>query len=109
MKQFSKEVSDRQIAYQLASSILFLEKIQLICHSYYYVNANRVRFLYRLRQGTWDMMFDGGKTATSILKEASAKRNQEFNNSVSKKGWCENIKALGIRTFDWGPLFEVGE
>jgi hypothetical protein len=55
------------------------------------------------------MMFDGGKTSTSIMNEASARRNQEFNNSVSKKEWCEGIKALGIKTFGWGPLFEVDQ
>jgi len=54
-------------------------------------------------------MFGPGKTSTSIMKEASARRNQEFNNSVSKKEWREGIKAFGIKTFSWGPLFEVGE
>jgi hypothetical protein len=73
------------------------------------VNASRARYNYILRQGTWAMMFGPGKTSTSILNEARAKRNQEFNNSISKKEWCENIKAFGVKTFGWGPLFEVGE
>jgi hypothetical protein len=55
------------------------------------------------------MMFGPGKTSTSILNEASAKRNKEFNNSISKKEWCEHIKAFVIETFGRGPLFEVGE
>jgi hypothetical protein len=110
MRQLSQQkLSDREIANQLASTILWLEKVQLICPSYYYVNARRVRFEYLLRQGTWAMMFGVGTTSTSIMNEASAKRNQEFNNSVSKKEWCEGIKAFGIKTFGWGPLFEVGE
>jgi len=49
------------------------------------------------------MMFGPGKTSTSIMNEASARRNQEFNNSVSKKEWREGIKAFGIKTFSWGP------
>jgi hypothetical protein len=109
MKQFPKDVSDRQIAIQLASSIFFLEKLQLVCPSYFYVNANRVRYTYLLRQGTWAMMFGVGKTATSILNEVSAKRNEDFNNTISKKEWCERVKALGIKTFSWDFLFEVGE
>ena len=78
-------MSDREIANQLASSIIWLEKVQLVCPSYYYVNAGRARYNYLLRQGTWSMMFGPGKTSTAILNEASAKRNQEFNNSTSKK------------------------
>jgi len=110
MKQLSKQnMSDREIANQLASSIIWLEKVQLVCPSYYYVNASRARYDYLLRQGTWAMMFGPGKTSTSILNEASAKRNQEFNNSISKTEWCETIKAFGVKTFGWGPLFEVGE
>jgi hypothetical protein len=110
MKQLSQQkLSDREIANQLASTIIWLEKIQLICPSYYYVNASRARFDYLLRQGTWAMMFGPGKTSTSIMNEASAKRNQEFNNSISKKEWCEGIKAFGIKTFGWGPLFEVDQ
>jgi hypothetical protein len=110
MRQLSQQkLSDREIANQLASTIIWLEKIQLICPSYYYVNARRVRFEYLLRQGAWAMMFDGGRTGTSIMNEASAKRNQEFNNSVSKKEWCEGIKTFGIKTFEWGPLFEADE
>ena len=35
------------------------------------------------------------------MNEASAKRNQEFNDGVSKKEWCEGIKAFGIKTFGW--------
>jgi hypothetical protein len=109
MKQFPKKLSDRDIAYQLASTIIMLEKIQLICPSYYYVNARRARFEYLLLQGTWAMMFGPGKTSTSIMNEASAKRNQEFYNSVSKKEWCERIKAFGIKTFGWGGLFKVDD
>jgi hypothetical protein len=110
MRQLSQQkLSDRDIANQLASTIIWLEKVQLICPSYYYVNARRARFDYLLRQGTWAMMFGPGKTSTSIMNEASAKRNQEFNNSVSKKEWCEGIKAFGIKTFGWGPLFEVDD
>jgi hypothetical protein len=108
MKQGSN-MSDREIANQLASSIIWSEKVQLVCPSYYYVNASRARYDYLLRQGTWAMMFGPGKTSASILNEASAKRNQEFNNSISKKEWCANIKAFGVKTFGWGPLFEVGE
>ena len=93
----------------MASTIIWLEKVQLTCPSYYYVNERRVRFDYLVRQGTWAMMFGPGKTSTSIMNEASAKRNQEFNNSVSKKEWCEGIKAFGIKTFGWGPLFEVDQ
>ena len=110
MRQLSEQkMSDREIANQLASTIIWLEKIQLLCSSYYYVNVNRVRYSYILRQGTWSMMFGPGKTSTSILNEASAKRNQEFNNSLSKKEWCESVKAYGIKMFSWGPLFEVGD
>ena len=110
MKQLSKQnLSDRQIANQLASAIFLSEKVQLVCQSYYYVNASRARYDYLMPQGTWAMMFGPGKTSTSILNEASAKRNQEFNNSISKKEWCENIKAFGVETFGWGPLFELGE
>jgi hypothetical protein len=110
MRQLSQQkLSDREIANQLASTIIWLEKVQLICPSYYYVNARKARFDYLLRQGTWAMMFGPGKTSTSIMNEASAKRTQEFNNSVSKKEWCEGIKAFGIKTFGWGPLFEVDQ
>jgi hypothetical protein len=109
MRQLSQQkLSDREIANQLASTIIWLEKVQLICPSYYYVNAPRVRFDYLLRQGTWAMMFGPGKTSTSIMNEASAKRDQEFSNSVSKKEWCEGIKAFGVKTFGWGSLFEPG-
>jgi hypothetical protein len=108
MRQFSQQkLSARETANQLASTIIWLEKVQLICPSYYYVNARRARFDYLLRQGTWAMMFGPGKTSTSIMNEASARRNEEFNNSVSKREWCEGIKAFGIKTFGWGPLFEV--
>ena len=92
-------MSEREIANSLASEIIWLEKIQLICPSYYYVNARRARFEYLLRQGAWAKMFGPGKTSTSIMNEASAKRNQEFNNNLSKKDWCEGIKAFGIKTF----------
>jgi hypothetical protein len=107
MRQLSQQkLSDRDIANQLASTIIWLEKIQLICPSYYFVNAPRARFNYLLRQGTWSMMFRPGKTSTSMT---SAKRNQEFNNSVSKKEWCDGIKTFGVKTFGWGSLFEPGE
>jgi len=108
MRQLSQQkLSDREIANQLASAIIWSEKVQLICPSYYYVNARKAHFDYLLRQGTWAMMFGPGKTSTSIMNEASARRNQEFNNSVSKKEWCEGIKAFGTKAFGWGPLFEV--
>ena len=110
MRQLSQQkLSDREIANQLASTIVWSEKIQTVCPSFYYVNARRARFDYLLRQGTRAMMFGPGKTSTSIMNEASARRNKEFNNSVSKKEWCEGIKAFGIKTFGWGPLFELGE
>lgn len=104
-----QKLSDRQIANQLASTIIWLEKVQLICPSYYYVNARRARFEYLLHQGTWAMMFGPGKTSTSIMNEASAKRNQEFNNNVSKQNWCEGIKAFGTKMFGWEPLFEADQ
>jgi hypothetical protein len=88
---------------------MWLEKVQLICPTYYYVNARRARFEYLLRQGTWALMFGPGKTSTSIMNEAASKRNEEFNNNVSKKEWCEGIKTFGVKTFGWGPLFEVDQ
>jgi hypothetical protein len=109
MKQFPKDFSDREIANQLASSIIWLEKVQTFCSSYYYVNADRARHIYLLRQGTWSMMFRPGKTSTAIMNEASAKRNREFNNSASKQQWCEDVKAFTVKTFGWGPMFEIGE
>ena len=102
-------LSERETANQLASTMWWMEKMVLVCPSFFYVNASRARFYYLLRQGTWDIMFDGGKTATSILTENSARRIAEYNNSVSKKEWCESIKAFGIKTFAWEPIFEVGE
>ena len=110
MRQFSQQkLSDREIANQLASSIWWSEKVQLLCPSYFYVSARRARYDYLLRQGTWNMMFGPGKTATSILNEAAARRNEEFNNVVgaAKGAWCESVKAFGIKTFGWGPLFEA--
>jgi hypothetical protein len=110
MRQLSQQgLSDREIANQLASSIWWSEKVQLLSPTYFYVNARRARYDYILRQGTWNMMFDGGKTATSILKEAAARRNEDFNNVPgSQKGaWCESVKAFGIEHFGWGPLFEA--
>jgi squalene cyclase len=110
MRQLSQQkLSDRQIANQLASSIWWSEKLQLVCPSYFYVNRERARFDYLLRMGTWYTFFGVGKTATSILNEASAKRNENFNNEVNKKAWCESLKAFGIKTFGWGDLFEEGE
>jgi hypothetical protein len=110
MRRLSQQkLSDREIANQLASSIWWSEKVQLLCPTYFYVNARRARYDYLLRQGTWNIYFGVGKTATSILNEASARRNEEFNNVVgaAKGAWCESVKAFGIKTFGWGPLFEV--
>jgi hypothetical protein len=109
MKQFPKSMSDREIAVQLASTIYFLEKIQLLCPRYFYVNAKRVRYSYVLRLGTWMTMFGPGKTSTSILNEVTAKKNQDFNNTINKQGWCERVKELGTKAFSWGWLFEEGE
>jgi hypothetical protein len=112
MQQFKKQnMSLRETANQLASSIWWSEKVQLLCPSYLYVNARRARYDYLLRLGTWSMMFGVGKTATSILNEASARRNEEFNNVVgaAKGAWCESVKAFGIEHFGWAPLFEVGD
>jgi hypothetical protein len=55
------------------------------------------------------MMFGVGKTATSILNKAAARRNEEFNNVVgAKKGvWCESVKPFGIEHFGWSFLFEA--
>jgi hypothetical protein len=75
--------------------------------SYYYVNAKAVRWTYLMRQGTWGMMFGPGKTSTSILNETSAKRNEDFNNKVSKKDWCEGIKEFGIKRLGWDYLFKA--
>jgi hypothetical protein len=112
MRQLSQQkMSARKIANQLASSIWWSEKVQLLCPSYFYVNARRARYDYLLRQGTWNMMFGPGKTATSILNEAAARRNEEFNNVVgaAKGAWCESVKAFGIKQFGWASLFEVGD
>jgi hypothetical protein len=109
MRQLSQQkMSDREIANELASSIWWSEKLQLLCPSYFYVNARRARYDYLLRQGTWNMMFGPGKTATSILNEAAARRNEEFNNVVgsAKGAWCESVKAFGIEHFGWASLFE---
>ena len=105
-----KKMSERQIANQLASDIIWLEKVQLICPSYYYVNARVARFQYLLYQGAWSHLFDGGKTSTELMNIASAKRNEEFNNSVSKKKWCEDIKEFGLKTLGWDyEIFEKGK
>jgi hypothetical protein len=102
MKDLSaQKLSEREIANQLATTIYLLEKIQLVCPSYFYVNALATRYDYLMRQGTWSMMFGVGKTSTSILNEASARRNEEFNNSVSKKEYCERTKAFGTKMFGW--------
>jgi hypothetical protein len=83
MQQLKKEgMSERETANQLASSIWWSEKLQLLCPSYFYVNARRARYDYLLRQGTWNTMYGVGKTATSILNEAANRRNEEFNNVV---------------------------
>src|SRR5262245_58305234 len=78
---------------------------------YFYVNARRARYDYLLRQGTWNMMYGVGKTATSILNQAANRRNEEFNNVVgaAKGAWCESVKAFGIKHFGWAPLFEAGD
>ena len=103
VRELSRQnMSEREIANQLASTIIWSEKIQLICPSYYYVNAPRARFDYLLRQGTWAMMFGPGKTSTSIMNEASAKRNQEFNNTLSKKAWCEEHQRIRNQAFRLG-------
>jgi opacity protein-like surface antigen len=101
----------RETANHLASSIWWSEKLQLLCPSYFYVNARRARYDYLLRQETWQAYFGVGKTATSILNEATARRNEEFNNVVgaAKGSWCESVKAFGIEHFGWAPLFEVGD
>jgi hypothetical protein len=85
--------------------------LQLLCPSYFYVNARRARYDYLLRQGTWNMMFGPGKTATSILNEAARRRNENFNNVVgaAKRAWCEEVKVFGIKYFGWAPLFEAGD
>ena len=58
MQQLKKEgLSVRETANQLASSIWWSEKLQLLCPSYFYVNARRACYDYLLRQGTWNMMF----------------------------------------------------
>lgn len=106
MKTLS-QLSTRETAHQLASTLIWIEKLQTICPSYYYVNSRNARHRYLLYQGTWDMMFGPGKTSTAIMNQASAKRNKEFNNSASKKEYCEGIKTQGIRTFAWGNLFET--
>jgi hypothetical protein len=109
MRQLSQQkMSDREIANQLASSIWWSEKLQLLCPSYFYVNARRARYDYLLRQNTWNMMFGVGKTATSILNEAVSRRNEQFNNVVgaAKGAWCESVKAFGIKHFGWAFLFE---
>ena len=51
----------------------------------------------------------GGRT--SILNEAAARRNEEFNNVVgaAKGAWCKSVKAFGTEHFGWAPLFEVGD
>ena len=105
-----QKMSERQIANQLASDIIWLEKVQLICPSYYYVNARVARFQYLLYEGAWSHLFDGGKTSTELMNIASAKRNEEFNNSVSKKKWCEDIKEFGLKTLGWNDeMFEKGK
>jgi hypothetical protein len=71
----------RETANHLASSIWCLRKCNCFAPSYFYVNARRARYDYLLRQGTWNMFFGVGKTATSILNEAAARRNEEFNNT----------------------------
>jgi hypothetical protein len=112
MRRFSQQkMSLRETANQLASSIWWSEKVQLLCPSYFYVNARRARYDYLLRQGTWNMMFGVGKTAISILNEAARRRNENFNNVVgaAKGAWCEEVKAFGIKHFGWAPLFEVGD
>jgi hypothetical protein len=77
MRQLSQQkLSDWQIANQLASSIWWSEKLQLVCPSYFYVNRERARFDYLLRMGTWYTFFGVGKTATNLAELEVAKRNQ---------------------------------
>jgi len=86
MQQLKEQnMSERETANQLASSIWWSEKLQLLCPSYFYVNARRARYDYLLRQGTWNMMFGPGKTATSILNERPTKRTIQ-QCSRSRKG-----------------------
>jgi hypothetical protein len=102
-------ISLREEANHLASSIWWSEKLQLFCSSYFYVNARKARYDYLLRLGTWNTFFGAGKTATSILNEAAARRNEEFSHSFPKDRWCDSVKAFGIEHFGWAPLFEVGD
>lgn len=107
MKGLSQQnLSDREIANQLASSMIYLEKMQMNCHDYYYINDSLARYKYQLYKGTWDMMFGPGKTSTLIMNEASNRRNAELNNAPSKKAWCGDVKQRGERIFGWGPIFE---
>jgi len=110
MRQLGQQgLFDRENCQSVGLLDLVAEKVQLLCPSYFYVNARKARYDYLLRQGTWNMMFGPGKTATSILNEAARRRNENFNNVVgsAKGAWCEEVKAFGIKTFGWGPLFEV--
>lgn len=99
-------LSSREIANQLASQMIWLEKLQMTCSSYFYVNSAQAKYRHRLYQGTWQMMFGPGKTSTSIMNEASRMRNNEFNNSSSKKTWCEDLRGFTVRSFGWAPLFQ---
>ena len=46
-----------------------------------------------------------GKIVSLPGARRTAKRTLDFNNSVSKKEWCEG--AFVTKTFGWSPLFEV--
>lgn len=100
------KMSDREIAKQLASTIFYLEKMQIVCSKYYYIDQDSARFRYQLYQGTWELMFGPGKTSTAIMNEASMARNREFNNATNKQKWCNDVKQLGKKTFAWEELFE---
>jgi hypothetical protein len=61
-------MSLRETANHLASSIWWSEKVQLLCPSYFYVNARRARYDYLLRQWTWNMDFGAGIAVSRFLQ-----------------------------------------
>ena len=94
MKTLSgQKLSDREIASQLASAIFWSEKMQLVCPMYFNVNARRARFDYLLRQGTWQMMFGVGKTATSILN--SPKGTASTTTASRRRNGAKASRRLG--------------
>ncbi|WP_234050430.1 MULTISPECIES: hypothetical protein [unclassified Xanthobacter] len=107
MKNLSDDgLNDRDIANQLASSIIWLEKINLTCTSYFQINLRELRLHYKLYQGTWQLMFGSGRSATDALNRASIRRNNEFNNAPSKRKWCEDTKEFVVKKLGWDYLFE---